>query len=219
MLSPTKTKGKLMAPDSPFAPVIGAGRRAAWRRTLLRRIAALLILAAGLALLILRPGADGVPAAAPTPSASATEEAGGVGIPGLDLPGGGDDPVPTAPATPRTSALGATALPEDRVGVVLPVPAALAVRLRPGDTVDLYAAGARKPMARDAEVVDVTRPGEGSGTDPAIGASPGGEASVFLAIDSADVEHVSAGQRASSAGSPMLVVLASRASDQARRIP
>ena len=108
---------------------------------------------------------------------------------------------------------GSSALPPGRLGVVIPLGADLASRLRAGDLVDVYALGSKSALTRGAYVVDVTRPADDSmalGYAGSGGGAGGAGAAVFLAIDPADASRISAGQSTGSAGDGFLLALSPR---------
>ena len=224
-LAPRAAVARLAA-DSSLAGVIGAGRRAAWRRRLIRRgLAGLLVLAALVIALTQsgwapagRLGASGSSGAA----GSAQSGSSGPDATGDDAllrglgAGGGGAPAPSgAAARPGSQppAPGSSALPPGRLGVVIPLGADLASRLRAGDLVDVYALGSKSALTRGAYVVDVTRPADDSmalGYAGSGGGAGGAGAAVFLAIDPADASRISAGQSTGSAGDGFLLALSPR---------
>ena len=224
-LAPRAAVARLAA-DSSLAGVIGAGRRAAWRRRLIRRgLAGLLVLAALVIALTQsgwapagRLGASGSSGAA----GSAQSGSSGPDATGDDAllrglgAGGGGAPAPSgAAARPGSQppAPGSSALPPGRLGVVIPLGADLASRLRAGDLVDVYALGSKSALTRGAYVVDVTRPADDSMALGYAGSGSGAGgvgAAVFLAIDPADASRISAGQSTGSAGDGFLLALSPR---------
>lgn len=196
----------LAAPDSPFAGLIGASRRAAFRRRLIRRIAAVGLLLIAATLILMRPGASGNAQPDPGSGSGASDHTSGGTV------------VPTGPpsaeaitdaATPSglSSAshdpgdeVGALAVPPGRIGVVVPVETAVAARLKTGDRVDIYRAGNSKRVATEALVVDVTRPTALQASDfgPASGGDPSAAtATVFVAVLAREAPRIPAGQRGS----------------------
>ncbi|MFZ1486682.1 hypothetical protein, partial [Nostocoides sp.] len=108
---------------------------------------------------------------------------------------------------------GSSALPPGRLGVVIPLGADLASRLRAGDLVDVYALGSKSALTRGAYVVDVTRPADDSmalGYAGSGGGAGGAGAAVFLAIDPADASRISAGQSTGSGSDGFLLALSPR---------
>lgn len=224
-LAPRAAVARLAA-DSSLAGVIGAGRRAAWRRRLIRRgLAGLLVLAALVIALTQsgwapagRLGASGSSGAA----GSAQSGSSGPDATGDDAllrglgAGGGGAPAPSgAAARPGSQppAPGSSALPPGRLGVVIPLGADLASRLRAGDLVDVYALGSKSALTRGAYVVDVTRPADDSmalGYAGSGGGAGGAGAAVFLAIDPADASRISAGQSTGSGSDGFLLALSPR---------
>lgn len=230
-LAPRAAVARLAA-DSSLAGVIGAGRRAAWRRHLIRRgLAGLLVLAALVIALTQsgwapagRLGAAGSSGSAGSSGAAGSAQSGSSGpdatgddalLRGLGA-GGGGAPAPSgAAARPGSQppAPGSSALPPGRLGVVIPLGADLASRLRAGDLVDVYALGSKSALTRGAYVVDVTRPADDSmalGYAGSGGGAGGAGAAVFLAIDPADASRISAGQSTGSAGDGFLLALSPR---------
>ena len=130
--------------------------------------------------------------------------------------GGGGAPAPSgAAARPGSQppAPGSSALPPGRLGVVIPLGADLASRLRAGDLVDVYALGSKSALTRGAYVVDVTRPADDSmalGYAGSGGGAGGAGAAVFLAIDPADASRISAGQSTGSGSDGFLLALSPR---------
>ena len=224
-LAPRAAVARLAA-DSSLAGVIGAGRRAAWRRRLIRRgLAGLLVLAALVIALTQsgwapagRLGASGSSGAA----GSAQSGSSGPDATGDDAllrglgAGGGGAPAPSgAAARPGSQppAPGSSALPPGRLGVVIPLGADLASRLRAGDLVDVYALGSKSALTRGAYVVDVTRPADDSMALGYAGSGSGAGgvgAAVFLAIDPADASRISAGQSTGSGSDGFLLALSPR---------
>ena len=224
-LAPRAAVARLAA-DSSLAGVIGAGRRAAWRRHLIRRgLAGLLVLAALVIALTQsgwapagRLGASGSSGAA----GSAQSGSSGPDATGDDAllrglgAGGGGAPAPSgAAARPGSQppAPGSSALPPGRLGVVIPLGADLASRLRAGDLVDVYALGSKSALTRGAYVVDVTRPADDSMALGYAGSGSGAGgvgAAVFLAIDPADASRISAGQSTGSGSDGFLLALSPR---------
>ncbi|GAA1755711.1 hypothetical protein GCM10009810_14340 [Nostocoides vanveenii] len=191
----------LAAPESPFAGLVGAGRRAAFRRRLIRRIAAVALLVIAGTLIVMRPGAAGPADPVPDVNGHAT---GGALLP-TGLPSASASPTST-PSASGTSApgpgdgAGAVDVPPGRMGIVVPIDAALAPRLQPGDRVDIYRSGSSKRVATEALVVDVTRPAALHDSDfgPASGADPSAAtATVFVAVLAREAAGIPAGQRGS----------------------
>ncbi|WP_427383841.1 hypothetical protein [Janibacter sp. G56] len=156
--------GRERGADGPAAGLLGPGRRAAWRRTVVRRgLAFVALSAAVLSTSGLAPALTGS-----SPSAPATAD-------------------PGRPAGVRA------ALDEREVAALVPLlDAASADLLRVGDRVDLYAASA-DPVATDVEVLAVGGGGSGDGLGAEVGTSPG-SAHVVVALPRADAGRVLAGR-------------------------
>lgn len=189
----------LAAPDSPFAGLVGAGRRAAFRRRLIRRVAAVVVLVIAVGLILLRPGASGQDR--PDAGVASTAPDGATLPTAIPSPSPAPSPSPGAPsgAAPGPGdGLGSESVPAGRIGVVVPIEPALAARLSAGDRVDIYRSGSPNRVATEALVVDVTRPsalqqsdfGPGSGVDPSAAA-----ATVFVAVSAREAAGIPAGQR------------------------
>ncbi|MFN8097584.1 MAG: hypothetical protein U0Q21_04755 [Dermatophilaceae bacterium] len=179
-----KGSSALVRPDGPFGALAGPSRRAAWRRTLLRRVLSGALILIAVALVLTRPGP--LRSVARTPSAAApTHSAGGL----LDPTGSRGDADAlaaggTGGASPGTGGgvaggggaaygaggsgsaglgvvtlgglRGATTVPAGSVGVSMPIlDPTMAARLRVGDVVDAYAPGSTRAAARNARVLDV----------------------------------------------------------------
>lgn len=172
----------------PLRALAGRSRRAAWWRRIARRSLSIALVALCLGLLL-----------------SQRNTSNGVSQPANGSPGGDTtEPnesaqVSAAPdgvdASPGGAAGGARLVPTGFVGLSVPALDAQAVAtLRPGDHVDVYATGNRKPVARDARILAVTTGSLGSGDQlsdvplPTASAEP----SVFLAVDPAEVGGITA---------------------------
>lgn len=183
----------LLRMDGPFGALAGSSRKAAHRRTLLRRVASTMLILLAVLVVLVRPGplrslardpapttASSHPSGSDTgllgsaPGVSGTSGAGEGASPGgggsAYGPGGG---VTSSAATgmPGVVALGglrgASSVPDGTVGMSVPVlDPTMAARLRVGDVVDAYAPGSKSPVARAARVLDIIGVRD-------LGASPG----------------------------------------------
>lgn len=209
---------RLLRPDGPFAAIAGESRRAAWRRTMLRRVIAAGFVLAAIVVVLLRPGplgsaarsattpaGGGVLAGSPLGGASGASDR-GTGNAGGEEPGGRVEPATALEAgvvpAVRLPELGGSALvPVGSVGMSLPaVEPTMAARLRAGDLVDVFASGARSPVARGARVLDVVGVGDTPGIDAATstdadGAKTARSALIFVAVSASDAARVSGAQR------------------------
>ena len=217
-----RTAEELTATDSPFAGVIGAGRKAAHRRRILRRVVAGLLALCALGVLLLRPGAGGGGATTAAPTTTAPADAGsGFSIPGVGGLIGGNDEATTDAASPVArggpgDTAGAEAVPAGLVGVSLPVNAVLGRRLDAGDSVDVYAPGRGEAIAYGATVIDVTRPEDAPAGDGGMSAAGSGiPATAFLAVTEAEVSRISAGQKGQNGIANYVLVVLPRHPDQA----
>lgn len=223
-LGTKQAQGGPPRPSGPFAALAGPSRKAAWRRTFVRRLAAGLLVGLAVVLLLVRPGPLGSLAGEPAPKkpsadaglfgdaggGSSADEGSGAGDgSGAAAGGGAADPSALGPAgsagalgVVRIGGLrGAGSVPSDAVGISLPaLDDSMAARLRPGDIVDVYATGRKSPVARAARVIEAlalrdTRSGVSEESGSGAGPAAGG-ARVFVAMTSGDVARVvSAGQR------------------------
>lgn len=219
-LGTKQAQGGPPRPSGPFAALAGPSRKAAWRRTLVRRLAAGLLVGLAVVLLLARPGPLGSLAGEPAPKkpsadaglfggdagggdSSADEGSGAGDGSGAAAGGGAADPSALGPAgsagalgVVRIGGLrGAGSVPSDAVGISLPaLDDSMAARLRPGDIVDVYATGRKSPVARAARVIEaIALRDTRSGVSEESGSAAGpaaGGARVFVAMPSGDVARV-----------------------------
>ncbi|MEI2778858.1 MAG: hypothetical protein V9G19_23405 [Tetrasphaera sp.] len=206
------TRSGAAGPSGPFAALAGSSRQAAWRRTLVRRLLASLLVALAVVLLLVRPGPLGALAGDPKPTDSGSGQGwlGSAGSGEDDQSGDaadagtgqGGDPSAVGPAgvagalaVVRIGGLrGASAVPVDAVGISVPsIDDSMAARLRAGDVVDVYASGRKSPVARAARVIDVIAfraPPSGGSEDAGPGPVATGGSRVFLAVAAGDAARV-----------------------------
>lgn len=170
----------MRTPARPFPWVTGSGRRARWRRGVVRRVLAVLFTAAAVVLVVgeLRPPP---PASTPVLLAARAVSAGAV----LDATDVRVAAVPTAAAQPGALATVADAVGR-RVGAALaPGEALTSTRLVPRSPTDGLPRGrvALHVVAADPASVDLLAPGDPARVYPAAGGAPLAVAARVLSTD------------------------------------